>query len=380
MIYLDNAATSFPKPESVYRAMDHYMRYTGGNPGHGSHSLAVAAQQAINETRMLVARLINAPYVDRVIFTLNCTQGLNLALKGLLKSGDHVITDRIGHNALVRPLRRLESQGISVTWLAPGPETGVISTRDLEAALTPRTKLIAITHGSNVTGTIQPVAEYGVIARKHGIPLLVDAAQTIGKFPLDVRSANISLLAFSGHKGLYGPQGTGVLYTGKDIELDTIFEGGTGTESDSEQQPVELPYRFESGTLNGVGICGLGAGIKFVTTEGIDRIRSHEVALAQLLIDGLKSVPQVTVYPAGSPERGPVVSLNIAGYEPGEAGAILDQAFGIQVRTGLHCAPAAHRTVGTYPRGSLRFSPGYFNSETEIETAIQAVRNVAKAR
>ena len=380
MIYLDNAATSWPKPESVYQTMDEFLRRKGGNPGRGSHSMAVAARETVEETRLLVARLINAPEMERVIFTLNCTDALNLGLKGLLKPGDHVITSCIGHNSVVRPLRKLEQQGVKITRLPPCPEFGVVSAQDIEEAITRDTKLVVVTHASNVTGVIQPVKEYGVVARKYNLVFMVDAAQTAGKYPIDVQAGNIDLVAFSGHKGLLGPPGTGVLYVGNRVDLDSLREGGTGSYSELEEQPATLPYRYESGTVNSVGISGLGAGLKYIFSEGLERIRAHEQYLINRLIEGLANIPKVILYRAkdGS-KQAPVISFTIEGYEPGEVGNILDQAFDIKVRTGLHCAPAAHKTLGTYPLGTIRLSPGYFNTVEEINTTLQALEKITKA-
>lgn len=377
MIYLDNAATSWPKPETVYLAMDGFLRHQAGNPGRGSHSMAAAAGRAVDEARLLAARLINAER-ERVVFTLNCTDALNLALKGLLKPGDHVITSSIEHNSMVRPLRKLEAQGVRVTWLPPDQAGGALSPAGIERAICSNTRLLATVHVSNVSGVVQPVADYGAVARRHGLVLLVDAAQSAGHFPIDVAAAGIDLLAFSGHKGLLGPPGTGVLYVGERAVLDTLREGGTGTHSESEEQPAELPYRYEAGTLNSVGIAGLGAATRFLLSQGVANIQQHEERLTGRLIDGLEQIEGVTVHSAAeSARQGPVVSCNVEGYEPGEVGVLLDQAFDIKVRTGLHCAPAAHRTLGAFPRGTVRLSPGYFNTEADIDEAIEAMRRIA---
>lgn len=382
MIYLDNAATSWPKPEGVYRAMDEFLRTKGGNPGRGSHSMATAASEVVEETRMLMARLINVSENERIIFTLNCTDALNLGLKGLLRPGDHVITSCIGHNSLVRPLRKLMHQGLSITRLPPSLDTGVMSPQDVEAAITKGTRLLVVTHASNVTGVIQPIEEYGIVARKHNIIFMVDAAQTAGRYPLDVQAANIDLLAFSGHKGLLGPPGTGVLYVGNRVELDSLREGGTGfSHSELEEQPNVLPYKYESGTVNSVGISGLGAALKYIFEEGLERIHAHEQYLTDRLIKSLSHIPGIILYRAkDSLKQASIISLNIEGYEPGEVGAILDQAFDIKVRTGLHCAPAAHKTLGTYPLGTIRLSPGYFNTVEEIDLALHALEKIARTK
>ena len=381
VIYLDNAATSWPKPESVYQTMDEFLRRKGGNPGRGGHSMAAAAKETVEETRMLLVRLINAPEMNRVIFTLNCTDALNLGLKGLLRPGDHVITSCIEHNSVVRPLRKLEKQGVRITRLPPLAETGIVSAKDIEETMTENTKLVVLTHASNVTGVIQPIEDYGAIARRHNLVFMVDAAQTAGNYPIDVEASNIDLLAFSGHKGLLGPPGTGVLYVGDRVDLDSLREGGTGSYSEQEEQPVTLPDRYESGTLNSVGISGLGAGLKYIFKEGLERIRTHEQYLIDRLIDGLSNIPGLILYTARDrSKQAPVISCNIQRYEPGEVGTILDQAFDIKVRTGLHCAPAAHRTLGTYPLGTIRLSPGYFNTEEEIALTLQAVKKIVRTR
>ncbi|TET25418.1 MAG: aminotransferase class V-fold PLP-dependent enzyme [Dehalococcoidia bacterium] len=378
VIYLDNAATSWPKPESVYQAMDSFLRNKGGNPGRGGHSLALAASRMVEGARLLVARLINAPQNEQVIFTLNCTDALNLGLKGLLEAGDHVITSSIEHNSVVRPLTKLEKQGIRVTRLSPSPESGAVAAADIKKAITKKTKLIVMTHASNVSGVIQPITEYGAIARQHNLIFMVDAAQTAGVYPIDVQAANIDLLAFSGHKGMLGPPGTGVLYVGSRVGLDSLREGGTGSNSEQEEQPLTLPYKYESGTLNTVGIAGLGASLEFIAGEGIEKIRAHEQSLWKQLRDGLSQVRGVVLYaPDSGLEHVSILSLNLKRCEPGEAGAILDQAFDIKVRTGLHCAPAAHKTLGTFPLGTVRLSPGYFNTVADIELTLQALEKIA---
>jgi len=381
MIYVDNASTSWPKPESVYQAMDRFLRKNAGNPGRGSHSMVLAAAEILEETRLLLARLFNIPLPERIVFTLNCTDAINIGLKGLLKPGDHVITDSIGHNSLVRPLRKLEQKGVMVTRLHPKAADSVLSPLDIEAAITDKTRLLVVTHGSNVTGIVQPIEQYGEIARRYNIAFMVDAAQTAGRCPIDVQSSHIDLLAFPGHKGLLGPPGTGGLYISERIDLDTIREGGTGTFSEREEQPEVFPDKFESGTLNSVGICGLGAGIKFLFEEGLHRIMNKELKLIERLLQGMSLIDGVTIYRAqNGAEQAPVISFNIDGYEPTEVGMILDQAFDIKVRTGLHCAPSVHRLIGTFPHGTVRLSPGYFNTEEEMDTVINAIEKIARSR
>ncbi len=378
MIYLDNAATSWPKPEAVYRAMDEFLRRSAGNPGRGGHSLAVAAGAAIDEARALVTRLINSPEARRVVFTQNCTDALNLGLKGLLRAGDHVITSQIGHNSLVRPLRKLESRGIRITRLPRDPQTGVLSPEAIANAIADDTRIVVVTHASNVTGIVQPIEDYGAIVRQSGRVFMVDAAQTAGTFPIDVQAANVDLLAFSGHKGLLGPPGTGVLYVGDRVDLDSTREGGTGSDSEREEQPESLPDKYESGTPNTVGIAGLGAALRYLYEEGLDKVRSHERNLLLRLREGLSRVPGISILtPEAPPWQVPVVSFNLQGWEPVEVGAILDQAFDIKVRTGLHCAAAAHRSYGTYPEGTVRVSLSYLNTAEDVDALVDAVGRIA---
>ncbi len=377
MIYLDNAATSWPKPEIVYQTMDSFFRKKGGNPGHGSHSLAEAARHMVDETRMLTARFINASEVERIVFTLNCTDSINMGLKGLLKPGDHVIISSLEHNAVIRPLAKMGRQGITVTKVPASESTGTVSIEGVEEAINPRTSLILINHASNVNGCIQPVKEIGQIAKRHNLIFMVDAAQSAGHIPIDAQAGNIDLLAFSAHKGTLGPPGVGVLYVGPKVDLDTMREGGTGSFSESEKQPDQMPHRFESGTLNTIGIAGLGAGLRFIQETSQGNISAHEQILIELLKEGLSKIPKVTVYSARYESiQIPVLSFTIDGYTPGEVGAILDQAFDIKVRTGLHCSPEAHKTLETYPLGTVRISPGFFNTNDDIENVIQAIKKI----
>ncbi|MBM3957940.1 MAG: aminotransferase class V-fold PLP-dependent enzyme, partial [Gemmatimonadetes bacterium] len=287
MPYLDNAATSWPKPETVYQAVDEFSRQIAANPGRSGHRMAAAAAQAIERTRVLLAELFNAPDHRRVIFTLNCTDSLNMALKGLLEPGDHVVVDAMSHNSLIRPLNQLAREGVEVTAVAPDPEAGVLTGDILERALTRRTRLLAVTHASNVHGVIQPLGECAAFAGEHDLVFLVDAAQTAGAYPIDVQEDHIDLLAFPGHKSLFGPMGTGGLYIAPGVELRQSREGGTGFASEEEEQPLELPYRHESGTANAPGIAGLGAGVAHVLQRGVDAIRRHEQRLTERLLTGL---------------------------------------------------------------------------------------------
>lgn len=373
MIYLDNAATSFPKPETVYQATDRFFRTRAANPGRGTHRLALLAGEAVRETRETLARFFNIPDAHRLVFTASVTMALNLALKGLLQPGDHVLVSSLEHNAVIRPLNSLASQGVEYDFVPGGPY-GILSPADLERALNKNTRLVAVNHGSNVCGTVQPLKELGDYCHKKGLLLLADVAQTAGILPVDVQDMKIDLLAFTGHKGLFGPPGTGGLYISDGIELKPLVEGGTGTSSELPRQPAELPGGLESGTLNTVGLAGLKAGVEFILGEGLAKIRAHDLALMEQLLQGLAKIPEVKLYAPPEPQSmAPVLSFNLAGWSPQEVAYLLDARDQIAVRAGLHCAPLAHRTLGTFPAGSVRVSPGYFNRPEEVETFIQAI-------
>ncbi len=375
-IYLDNAATSFPKPEAVYLAVEHALREIGVGPGRGSHRQGLAASRLVFEAREAIAGLFGVGDSARVIFTHSATEALNLAVNGLLKPGDHVVTTTMEHNSLARPLHLAEQSGVEVTWVA-GDKSGMVESRQIAAAMRGNTRLVAITHCSNVTGAIQPIDEIGALTKKAGIRLLVDAAQSAGSIPIDVNALGIDLLAVPGHKGLFGPQGTGFLYIAEGVELRPLLVGGTGGFSTSVEQPDTLPERFESGTMNTPGIAGLKAGVEFVRSTGVAAIRAKEILMVNQLLEGLKAIPGVVPYAPGSAEmRGGLVSFTIAGHDPAEIGFRLDSEYDIAVRVGLHCAPSAHRTIGTYPGGTVRVSPGYFSSEQDIETFLRALGSI----
>nr|WP_092071715.1 aminotransferase class V-fold PLP-dependent enzyme [Dendrosporobacter quercicolus]NSL49487.1 aminotransferase class V-fold PLP-dependent enzyme [Dendrosporobacter quercicolus DSM 1736]SDM29656.1 cysteine desulfurase family protein [Dendrosporobacter quercicolus] len=376
MIYLDNAATSWPKPEAVYQTVDKVMRQAGANPGRSGHTMALAADRVIQETRRLTAQLFSVPDPSRIIFTLNATDALNLALKGLLQAGDHVITGSMEHNALARPLEALCKTGVEVSKVATSPFSG-LAAADIRTALRPNTKLIAVSHASNVTGTLNPIVDIARVAKAAGVLLLVDCAQTAGLFPIDVGKMGIDLLAFPGHKALFGCQGVGGLYIGRGISLKPLREGGTGSRSESLEQPEECPDRYESGTLNTPGIAGLGAGIRFILETGQDIVRRREEVLTNMLLTGLEKIRPVVLYgPSAGKTRAAVVSFGVPGIDPAEISLILDQSFQIASRAGLHCAPDAHLTLGTSRGGTVRLSPGYFTTEAEIEQCLQAVAAV----
>jgi cysteine desulfurase family protein len=382
MIYFDNAATSWPKPPGVAEAMLHFLDAVGANPGRSAHRLAVEAARIVYGAREALAELFNAPDPLRVVFGANVTEALNLALWGLLCSGDHVITSSMEHNSVMRPLRALERQGVEVTVVQCSPE-GSLDPADVQAAIEPNSALIVLNHASNVVGTLLPVAEVGHIARRHGLMLLVDAAQTAGAYGIDVLADAIDLLAFTGHKSLYGPMGTGGLVIGERVDparLQPLKRGGTGSRSEWEEQPDFLPDMCESGTLNAVGLAGLEAGVLWVLEQGVETIRAYEVALARQMIDGLRNIPGVTVYGGQDAARQTAtVSFNIRGMEPSEVGLRLDEECGIMCRVGLHCAPAAHRSLGTFPTGTVRFGLGVFSTAEQVEAGVDAVHRFVQA-
>jgi cysteine desulfurase family protein len=380
MIYFDNAATSWPKPPGVIEAMVHFMEAVGANPGRAAHRQAVESGRIVYGAREAVCELFHAPDPLRLVWCKNVTEALNLALRGLLHPGHHVVTSSMEHNSLMRPLRALERSGIEVTVVACSPQ-GVLDPAGVEAALRPNTRLVALNHASNVVGTLLPVAEVGAICRRRGLLLLVDAAQTGGAYPLDVQAEQIDLLAFTGHKSLGGPMGTGGLIVGERVDerqIDPLLRGGTGSRSEHEVQPDFLPDMCESGTPNVVGLAGLEAGVRCVLERGVAAIRAHELALTRALIEGLHAIPGVTVYGTLEPERQTAtLSFNMDRMAPSEVGLRLDDEYGILCRVGLHCAPAAHKTLGTFPGGTVRFGLSAFNTAEEVQAALDAVRQLA---
>lgn len=376
MIYLNNAATSWPKPETVYQTADVFLRNLSGSVNRGVNKEALDAGLAVLETRERLAAFFNIREPEKIIFTGNATQALNLALQGLLKKGDHVIISSMEHNAVVRPLYALQEKGIDFSVVSCSAD-GTLDPGAVERAIEPHTRLICLTHASNVTGTIMPIVEVGEIARRHRLQYLVDTAQTAGEIPIDVEAAGITLLAFTGHKGLLGPPGTGGLYIRDPDVVSPLIYGGTGSHSELPEQPEVLPDKYESGTINAPAIAALGAGIKFIQETGLEKIRRHTLELTAMLLEGLKGMPGVTVYGPAQPEkRVAVVSINIRGLGAGEAAIWLAEHYDIVTRSGLHCAPLAHRTIGTLNTGTLRLSPGYFNTPAEIETALEAIKKL----
>ncbi|HOG18009.1 MAG TPA: aminotransferase class V-fold PLP-dependent enzyme [Syntrophales bacterium] len=379
LIYFDNAATTWPKPESVYEAMDRFFRLSAANPGRSAHKMALTAEQEMSRVRLKLARLFNAADPNRIVFTCNATDALNIALKGLLRPGDHVVTSTMEHNSVVRPLKALEKRGVTATKVAAAKD-GRLEPGDVARAIRPETRLIVTTHVSNVTGAVQAVHDIGEAARRRGLLYLVDGAQSAGTIPVDLAALPVDLYAFTGHKGLFGPPGTGGLFIGERVNLagfDTIKEGGTGMRSEEALQPAELPHRFESGTPNTVGLAGLGAAAEFISGIGVDRIREHEIGLMRRLTEGLRRIRGLHVYgPEDVEKQGALVSFTADGWQPAEFGGVLDQSFGIACRTGLHCAPDAVKTIGAYPLGTVRLSLSYFNTMEQVDAALAAIERI----
>jgi cysteine desulfurase family protein len=374
VIYLDNAATTWPKPEEVYRAVDAAMREHGANPGRGSYRMSVDAQRIVDEARQEVCRLFNAPAPERVIFTLNCTDGLNLALKGLIKPGDRVVSGPYEHNSVTRPLYSPRRAGAQVAVTKPTKTFGIDLDHFCELCRD-RLNFVVLSHVSNVTGCVAPVKEIAEMTHERGGLLILDAAQSAGELDIDMQDLGVDVLAAAGHKGLYGPMGTGVLILSAPLPVKPFREGGTGFKSESPEQPEEYPWRLEAGTLNLPGIAGLAAGVRFVRSIGVNAIAEHQAKLARVLADGLRQIDGVSVYCDPAPRTG-VVSFRLDVGDVALTGTILDESFRIAVRTGLHCAPAAHRAIGTFPEGTVRVSFGQFNTRGDVEALVAAVRQI----
>ena len=386
MIYLDHAATSFPKPEPVYRGMEAFVRASGANPGRGGHRRALEAEAMIGETRRLLARLFHCARPERIVFTMNATDALNMAIKGVLRKGDHVVTSVLEHNSVNRPLNRLERDGVITLTRLPATADHLIDPEAAARAFTPRTRLVAVTHASNVTGTIQPIGALGRMAREKGALLLVDAAQSAGVVPIDVEKDAVDLLAFTGHKGLLGPTGTGGLVVGERAEVAAWREGGTGGDSSSPLQPAEFPHRLEGGTPNVFGIAGLREGVRLLLERGIESVLPHERSLLTAFFGSLRDPGRFSWYGAdraladrGGDGRVGLVGINLSGFAPAELASILDEQFDIAVRAGLHCAPYAHKHLATFPHGTVRLSVGIATSEEEMKRVAGALDEVAAA-
>jgi cysteine desulfurase / selenocysteine lyase len=378
MIYLDNAATTFPKPERVMRRMVEIYLSMGVSPGRGSYDLTWEAQGVAWRTRQKIASFFGAGDPERVIFTSNASDALNIAIQGMIKPGDHIVSTHLEHNSVLRPLNHLHDKGIIEYDLVYSDSQGYIHPDDVKRAITPTTKLVVVTHASNVIGTVQAIAEIGRVCKERGVPLLVDAAQTAGVIQIDMKASHIAAIAFTGHKSLLGPTGIGGLILDRDVSIEQTRWGGTGIESKSRFHTPAFPHRLEVGTHNLLGIIGLYESISYLEDQSIGRIHKREMTLLKRLRDGLSGIEGVTVYCANDlSNHVALLSANIAGLDPEDVGEMLNHDFGIAVRTGLHCAPGVHETIPTTPRGSVRFSLGPFTTEAHIDRAVEAMRAIA---
>lgn len=380
MIYLDNGATTFPKPSSVlHRMVETYLRM-GVSPGRGSYDLAAQAEEYVADVRAKAAKFFGAPDPDRVIFTSNATDALNIALQGMLRPGDHVISTRLEHNSVLRPLHHLRLKGVIEYDLVPFAGNGFVDPAEIVAAMKSNTRLVVMCHASNVLGTIQPISEVGRLCASRGVSLVIDAAQTAGVVPIDIDSCHIAALAFTGHKSMLGPTGIGGLVLNRGIDVEPTRFGGTGVDSRTLTHTEDLPYRLEAGTLNLLGIIGLSEAMDFLGKEGILSIHAREMKLLGKLRDSLFSIDRIEVYCAEDlSNHVALLTANVRGMAPEVVGAILDGDFDIAVRVGLQCAPLVHESLGTSPAGGVRFSLGPFNTEEEIERTSAAMKAIARA-
>ena len=378
-IYLDNASTSFPKAPGTAEAMYDYVKSCGCNVSRGGYDEAYQAEELVLDTRQRLTRLFHGPDCRNVVFTKNITESLNVLLKGLLHSGDHVLVSAMEHNAVMRPLTQLAAQGIAFDRVPCGPD-GSLRTEELAGLLRPETRAVVMLHASNVCGTLLPAAEVGAFCRDHGLLFVLDTAQTAGAFPIDMEAMHIDALAFTGHKGLLGPQGIGGFILRPELarRMEPLLSGGTGSVSHSEEVPAFMPDRFEAGTLNLPGIMGLHAALVWLEREGIHRIRQHELALTARFLEGLRDIPRLrAVGRRGAEGRAAVVSVACEGIDPAFLADALGREYGVLTRVGLHCAPNAHRTLGTYPAGTVRFSFGPWNTEAHADAALAALRELS---
>lgn len=377
-LYLDHAATSFPKPPGVVQAVQRYLVEVGASAGRGAYREAMAAGRILDACRLNLARLLDAGDPARIAFTFNASDALNLAIKGVVRQGDHVVTTWMDHNSVLRPLRKLEERGVATVTRVRADADGLVDPAAVAAACRPDTRLVAVVHASNVCGALEPVAEIAARAHERGALVLVDGAQTVGARPVLPRELGADLLAFPGHKALMGPLGTGGLYVREGLELDTLREGGTGSRSEEDRQPGAPPDRYEAGSHNLPGIAGLGAAVEQLLALGLDEVARRKRALTAAFLERTRGVPGLEVRgPADPDRREPVFPVAVEGLDPHELAALLDAEFGICSRAGLHCAPLAHRTLGTFPAGSVRLSFGVFQSEADVERAAAALARVA---
>ena len=388
LIYLDNAATSFPKPDAVHRAVYEFYRTTGVNPGRSGCDLALAAEEMLQETRRALSDFFNPGLVaagktkdpDRLVFTLNATMSLNLIINGTVQPGDHIVTTMLEHNSVIRPVNHKVKDGAEATYVTPDGE-GYVDPQDIRRAIRPNTSLVIVNHASNVTGAVQDLAAIGTVCRDTGVPLAVDSAQTAGVLPIDMAAWNIAFLSFTGHKCLFGPTGTGGICVADDAEIRGTIYGGTGVKSAYPYHLEEYPYRLEAGTVNLAGVAGLRAGLQWIEQQDRQRLYEHEMALFARLQDGLAAIPGAHLHgPRGVDRRVATLSMTLDHYDAADVGTILDVDFGVQTRTGLHCAPLIHEHHGTTPRGTVRFSVGPFNTREHIDAAVAAVAEIAASR
>ncbi len=375
-IYLDNASTAYPKAPPVADAVRDYILNTGCNIGRGEYSKAYSAAEMVLETREMLCELFHFSHPANVVFTMNITQSLNFLLKGLLHTGDHILVSAMEHNAVMRPLTQLLKQGVSFTRI-PCNRDGELCTQALDAMVQPNTRAVVVLHASNVCGTLMPLEQLGAFCRRHGLYFLLDSAQTAGVFEINMQALHLDALAFTGHKSLLGPQGIGGFLVSPELsgKLTPLITGGTGSASDKEETPDFLPDRFEAGTLNLPGIAGLNAALKYLRRAGMDGIRAHEQELSALLQEGIAEIPCVRIVGIPQPQcRAPIVSVDFTGYDNAEIAYLLDSEFGVMTRCGLHCAPNAHKTLGTFPQGTVRFSAGFANTRQEVLDTLSAVK------
>jgi cysteine desulfurase/selenocysteine lyase len=381
LIFLDNGATSFPKPEEVYSYMDFFFRNYGVNPGRSGYDLCMETGLVVEETRKLLTGFFSGTDPNRLCFGYNSTDALNLIIFGLLKPGEHAITTTLEHNSVLRPLYHLSLQGVEVDYV-PFDGAGFVDPQEIRKRFRPNTRLVVVNHASNVIGTVQPVAAIGKLCREAGIPFAIDTSQSAGKIPVDMEAQFLDVLAFTGHKSLLGPTGIGGLYVREGVEIRHTRAGGTGVRSAVKTHLDEYPYRLEYGTPNVMGIAGLKAGVTWVQDKGVDAIHREEMRLARLLAEGLRGIPRVKLYCLDSLENHiAVLAFNIEGIEASDVGTMLDVDFGIACRTGLHCAPLVHEQLGTDKiHGAVRFGLGPFNTEEHVRAAVEAVGKIAARR
>ena len=377
MIYLDNAATTLHKPQQVIDAVVHAMQ-SMGNCARGTHEEALDAARTVYDARVGLASLFGCPRVDHVAFTANSTEALNIAINGLIDPGDHVISTDLEHNSVLRPLYRLEAEHGAELSFVPADKLGNVDYADFERLMKPNTRAVVCTNASNLTGTVLDIERIAKTAHSHGALVIVDASQTAGCWPIDMKKMGIDVLCFTGHKGLMGPQGTGGICVKEGIEIRPFKVGGSGVQSYSRTHPAEYPTRLEAGTLNGHGIAGLGAAAKFISETGVENIHAKERSLMLRFYEGVKNIEGVTVYGDFTKDKTAIVALNIRDYESGEVSYELSQGYGIATRPGAHCAPRMHKALGTAEVGAVRFSFSFYNTEEEIDEAVRAVAELAK--